>query len=164
MQREDIHNCWSRIWSQTTRESPCNEQEHLQTMLSKCVLLQTLCTGTQQDWIQTITCKPGPVDERLQDTLQVRYNLGGQYSCHVQGAAQSDLRIQGGRGVQTPRSRRTQILPWGQPTTTLQGRHLCTIAIRKSPCVPEWIKGFWAQLFVKIRIISLVPKFFWFTG
>ena len=108
-----------RIWSQTTRESPHHEKEHLPDYNQQVQILpQTLCMGTLQDWIQTITHRPRPMDERLPDTLQVHLNLGGRYSCHVQGTAQSDPRIQGGRGVQTQRSQGTQILPWEQPTST----------------------------------------------
>ena len=34
MQREDLHYCWSRIWSQTTRESPGHKQWHLWIVFS----------------------------------------------------------------------------------------------------------------------------------
>ena len=58
VQREGLHNCWPGIWSQTTRESPCDEQEHLQTALSKCILPQTLCTGTLQDCFEPSHADP----------------------------------------------------------------------------------------------------------
>ena len=90
LQSQCKESCWPRIWSQTTRESPHHEQEHLWTTISKCIFPQTLCTGTLQGWIQTIARRPRPMDERLKDTLQVCCSLGGQYPYHVQGTTQSD--------------------------------------------------------------------------
>ena len=45
-----------------------------------------------------LPCRSRSVDERLQDTLQIRHNVGWQRSCHVQRTSKGDPRFQGRQG------------------------------------------------------------------